>query len=87
MTEKQNNENKKYNKVIDAMKTIRDFCNGTPSCIDCPFSEYGPCNLKSSEMGIPMSWSIPRKRKVVQTQEDDPRINPLYGLTREANNG
>ena len=33
MTEKQNNKNKEYNKVIDAMKTIQNFCNNTLRCM------------------------------------------------------
>ena len=85
MTEKQNNKNKQYNKVIDAMKTIRDFCNVTP-CADCPFCRIGTCDLRNSIMGTPCMWTIPRKKKVVQTQEDDHRINPYYGLMREAKN-
>ena len=85
MTEKQNNKNKEYNKVIDAMKIIKNFCNNTPSCIDCPLSDhkFGTCDIRDNTMSMPGSWNIPRKRKVVQTQEDDPRINPLYGLMRE----
>lgn len=87
MTEKQNNKNKEYNKVIDAMKTIQNFCNSIPSCNDCPFSKIGTCDLRNSTMGgVPMSWTIPRKRKVVQTQADDPRINPFYGSLLEDKN-
>lgn len=82
MTEKQNNKNKQYNKVIDAMKTIQNFCNDIP-CSECPFCRIGTCDLRNGIMGIPAYWTIPRKRKVVQTQADDPRINPVYGLMRE----
>ena len=81
MTEKQNNKNKQYNKVIDAMKTIQNFCNDTLRCSDCPFCKNDTCDLRSGTMDAPMYWTIPCKRKVVQTQADDPRINPFYGST------
>lgn len=62
------NDDPDEQKVIDALKVVKDFCNDKELCIGCKFDLFGECQITKTLDHVPSFFEIAELEKKIKPQ-------------------